>query len=82
MFHAQRYSPAAVPTGAIPAVAGVWEIAHETVKGEKAWRFVVRQSGPDVAAAILRVDGDTGSSIGQWQDGKFVLSHFDGTRPT
>jgi thiol-disulfide isomerase/thioredoxin len=34
-----------------------------------------------VAAAILRVDGDTGSLTGRWQDGKFVLSHFDGTRP-
>jgi thiol-disulfide isomerase/thioredoxin len=42
---------------------------------------MVRQSGPDVAAAILRVDGDTGSLTGRWQDGKFVLSHFDGTRP-
>jgi thiol-disulfide isomerase/thioredoxin len=80
-FHAQRYSPAAVREGAVLAIAGVWEIAHETVKGEKAWRFIVRQSGSDIAAAILRVDGDTGSVTGQWQDGKFVLSHFDGTRP-
>jgi thiol-disulfide isomerase/thioredoxin len=80
-FHAKRYSPAAVPAGAVPDIAGVWEIAHETVKGEKAWRFIVRQSGPDIAAAILRVDGDTGSLTGRWQDGKFLLSHFDGARP-
>jgi thiol-disulfide isomerase/thioredoxin len=65
----------------VPSIAGVWEIAHETAKGEKAWRFVVRQSGAEVAAAILRVDGDTGALTGGWQDGKFVLSHFDGTRP-
>jgi peroxiredoxin len=34
-----------------------------------------------VSAAILRVDGDTGALTGRWQDGKFVLSHFDGSRP-
>jgi len=80
-FQAKRYSPVPTAAGNVPAIAGVWEIAHETVKGEKAWRFIVRQSGADVAAAILRVDGDTGSLTGRWQDGKFVLSHFDGTRP-
>ena len=80
-FQARRYAPAPAEAGSVPAIAGVWEIAHETAKGEKAWRFIVRQSGPDVAAATLRVDGDTGSLTGRWQDGKFVLSHFDGTRP-
>jgi thiol-disulfide isomerase/thioredoxin len=80
-FHAKRYSPAAATASTVPDIAGVWELAHETVKGEKAWRFIVRQSGPDIAAAILRVDGDTGSLTGRWQDGKFFLSHFDGTRP-
>jgi hypothetical protein len=79
-FQAKRFSPAPAADNA-PAIAGVWEIAHETAKGEKAWRFIVRQSGPDVAAAILRVDGDTGSLTGRWVGGKFVLSHFDGTRP-
>ncbi len=80
-FQAHRHSPAPVVAGDVPAIAGVWELAHETAKGEKAWRFVVRQSGADVAAAILRVDGDTGSLTGGWQGSKFVLSHFDGTRP-
>ena len=80
-FHAQRYSPASAPAGDVPSIAGVWEMAHETAKGEKAWRLIVRQSGAEAAAAILRVDGDTGSLTGRWQDGKFVLSHFDGTRP-
>jgi thiol-disulfide isomerase/thioredoxin len=41
----------------------------------------VRQSGPEVTAAILRVDGDTGTLAGTFKDGKFVLSHFSGARP-
>jgi peroxiredoxin len=79
-FHAVRYVPRAAAAGA-PSIDGVWEIPHETNKGEKAWRFIVKQSGADVSAAILRVDGDTGALTGQYQDGKFVLSHFDGSRP-
>ncbi len=79
-FFAHRHIVAAAET-APPAIGGVWEIPHESAKGEKAWRFIVRQSGGEVAAAILRVDGDTGSLTGGWRDGKFVLSHFDGTRP-
>ena len=50
-------------------------------KGEAAWRFIVHQTGSDVSAAILRVDGDTGALTGRYQDGKFVLSHFSGQRP-
>ena len=80
-FIAQRHVPTSAPAENAPSISGVWETAHETAKGEKAWRFIVRQSGADVSAAILRVDGDTGSLTGQWQAGKFVLSHFDGTRP-
>jgi thiol-disulfide isomerase/thioredoxin len=80
-FHASRYVPRAAAAGSVPSIDGVWEIPHETNKGEKAWRFIVKQSGADVSAAILRVDGDTGALTGQYQDGKFVLSHFDGSRP-
>ena len=50
-------------------------------KGESAWQFIVRQSGPEVSAAILRVDGDTGTLTGRYRDGTFVLSHFSGARP-
>jgi thiol-disulfide isomerase/thioredoxin len=42
----------------------------------------VRQSGAQVSAAILRVDGDTGMLTGSYRDGKFVLGHFDGARPS
>jgi thiol-disulfide isomerase/thioredoxin len=65
----------------IPSIDGRWEIEVKSPKGESAWHLIVRQSGPDVSAAILRVDGDTGSLIGRYQDGKFVLSHFSGERP-
>src|SRR5471032_277703 len=72
-FHASRYVPRAVAAGSVPSIDGVWEIPHETNKGEKAWRFIVKQSGADVSAAILRVDGDTGALTGRYQDGAFVL---------
>jgi thiol-disulfide isomerase/thioredoxin len=82
-FEAIRYVKPAPVVGEIPSIAGSWEIPLETPssKGEKAFRFIVKQSGADVAASILRVDGDTGAFSGTYQDGKWVLSHFDGSRP-
>jgi thiol-disulfide isomerase/thioredoxin len=71
----------AVDTAKAPSIDGEWEIPAKSSKGEAAWRFVVRQSGVHVSAAILRVDGDTGALQGSYRDGKFVLSHFDGARP-
>jgi thiol-disulfide isomerase/thioredoxin len=53
----------------------------KSAKGESAWRFIVRQSGADISAAILRVDGDTGTLTGRYGGGKFILSHFSGERP-
>jgi len=64
-----------------PAIAGQWVIPNNSPKGEVAWRFIVHQTGPEVSAAILRVDGDTGALTGTYRDGKFVLSHFSGVRP-
>lgn len=69
------------PRTNVPQIAGNWEIEHESPKGEKAWRFIVSQRGTDISASILRVDGDTGALVGTYKDGKFLLSHFDGTRP-
>jgi thiol-disulfide isomerase/thioredoxin len=43
--------------------------------------LIVRQSGPEVTAAILRVDGDTGALAGTFRNGKFIVSHFSGARP-
>jgi thiol-disulfide isomerase/thioredoxin len=74
-------APAASAAENVPSIDGLWEIAAKSSKGESAWRFVVKQSGSQVSAAILRVDGDTGVLQGTYRNGKFVLSHFDGARP-
>ena len=41
----------------------------------------MEQRGAEVAATILRVDGDTGAYTGTFKGGKWRLSHFDGSRP-
>ncbi len=81
-FHATRYTPpTAAALASVPNIDGVWELPHDSPKGEKSWRLIVQQKGADISTAILRVDGDTGALTGRWQDGKFVASHFDGSRP-
>jgi len=82
-FHAVRHVDQASGAAHAPSIAGSWVIplAAPSSKGEKAFRFVVQQRGDEVAAAILRIDGDTGSYSGGFKDGKWVLSHFDGGRP-
>ena len=77
-------------SGLVPSIEGAWEIPNKSGKGELAWRFIVQQTGAQqagiqqpsakVSATILRVDGDTGTISGTFQNGKFVLSHFDGAR--
>jgi len=66
-----------------PNIAGTWEIPLDkpTAKGEKTQRFVVQQDGPNIAATTLRVDGDSGSHVGTYKDGKWIISHYDGSRP-
>ena len=79
-----RARPATSPSTAGadgPAIGGVWIIPTQSSKGEAAWRFIVHQTGPDVSAAIMRVDGDTGALTGRFQGDRFVLSHFSGQRP-
>jgi thiol-disulfide isomerase/thioredoxin len=82
-FVATRYVAPAIVAGAVPNIAGSWEIPLETPssKGEHAFRLIVEQHGADVAASILGVDGDTGAYSGTYKEGKWVLSHFDGSRP-
>jgi thiol-disulfide isomerase/thioredoxin len=80
-FSARRAVPAPPVGEKVPAIAGEWKIATTSSKGEKAFRFLVRQNGPQVSAAILRVDGDTGTLSGTFRNGAFVLSHFSGARP-
>ncbi len=80
-FRAKRFTPAPADAGNVPAVAGLWNVQVKSSKGESAWQLIVRQSGAEASAAILRVDGDTGTLTGRYADGRFVLSHFSGARP-
>ena len=82
-FEAKRHNPSLTPAAdsSAPLIDGRWEIQVKSPKGESAWHFIVKQSGTNVSAAILRVDGDTGTLSGNYRDGKFVLSHFTGERP-
>jgi thiol-disulfide isomerase/thioredoxin len=83
---ARRFAP--VPPGADdpPQVAGDWEMrrlaAEATASRDtRTWHLLLRQSGNEVSGAILRIDGDTGTLIGHWQNNKLLLSHFAGERP-
>ena len=82
-FQAKRHDPSLAATGdqQAPDISGLWEIQVKSPKGEVAWHFVVNQTGAKIDAAILRVDGDTGTLSGNFKDGKFFLSHFTGERP-
>ncbi len=72
--------PAKTSTDA-PSIEGTWIVSATSNKGETAWRFIAKQSGAEVSATILRVDGDTGTLTGTYRDGRFILSHFSGARP-
>jgi len=81
-FYAKRFAPSAAFPNEVPQIDGLWTIGNvNSNKGEAAWHFIVRQSGAEVTAAILRVDGDTGALAGTFRNGKFVVSHFSGARP-
>jgi peroxiredoxin len=80
-FHATRQGKETASPNA-PKIDGLWVLTGvHSGKGESAWQFIVKQKGPEVSAAILRVDGDTGTLRGNYKDGKFLLSHFSGLRP-
>ncbi len=81
-FYAKRFAPSPAFPNEVPAIDGLWQIGGvRSNKGEAAWRFIVRQAGAEVTAAILRVDGDTGALAGTYRNGKFIVSHFSGARP-
>ncbi len=59
-FKAKRFTPAQVGETNVPSIAGLWNVqVGKSSKGEAAWQLIVRQSGAEVSAAILRIDGDT-----------------------
>jgi len=81
-FYARKFTPSNAFPNEVPQIDGLWTIGNvNSNKGEAAWRFIVRQSGAEVTAAILRVDGDTGALAGTFRQGKFIVSHFSGARP-
>jgi thiol-disulfide isomerase/thioredoxin len=81
-FHAVPAPKVSASAASAPNIDGLWELEDiKSSKGEHAWNFIVKQSGGQASAAILRVDGDTGTLSGSYKDGKFVLSHFSGLRP-
>jgi len=81
-FDAKRFTPVAVGETNAPSIAGLWNVqVGKSSKGEAAWQLIVRQSGAEVSAVILRIDGDTGTLTGTYRNGTFALSHFSGARP-
>ena len=84
IFHAHRaITSKTTAAETAPDIAGLWILPTRSEKaGENAWRFIISQSGVQISAAILRVDGDTGALTGTWRNGKVLLSHFDGARPS
>src|SRR5262245_37764287 len=81
-FRAAKAAAVAASSEKAPAINGVWITQARSNKGEQAWRFIADQKGNQLTATILRVDGDTGTLYGSFKDGKFVLGHFSGARPT
>jgi thiol-disulfide isomerase/thioredoxin len=80
-FHAKHFAPVQAATQNIPSISGLWNVQVKSSKGEVAWQLIVRQSGAEASAVILRIDGDTGTLTGSYRDGAFVVSHFSGARP-
>ncbi|HZT77335.1 MAG TPA: TlpA disulfide reductase family protein [Vicinamibacterales bacterium] len=71
----------------VPQVDGYWEMRRvpseiNAPRDTRTWNVFLRQSGAEVSGSVLRVDGDVGTLVGQWANGKLTLSHFAGERPT
>jgi thiol-disulfide isomerase/thioredoxin len=82
----RRFKPVSIGDGDAPSLAGNWEMRRNAdevsaPRDTRTWHVFLRQSGAEVSGSILRVDGDTGTLVGHWRDGRLVLSHFAGERP-
>ena len=65
-FHAKRFTPSQRRRRTCRRSPGSWNVqVGKSAKGEAAWQLIVRQSGAEVSAAILRIDGDTGTLTGR-----------------
>ncbi len=65
----------------VPTISGNWQIAVHGPKGETEWKLQVQQSGVNVRAVVLRIDGDTGALYGSFQGRAFELSRFTADGP-
>ena len=83
----RRFATVSADAEHVPQVAGTWEMRRVAAevsapRDTRTWSVFLRQSGAEVSGSILRVDGDTGTLVGRWANGKLTLSHFAGERPT
>lgn len=83
----RRFATVSAAADNVPQVGGTWEMRRvqaeiSAPRDTRTWEVFLRQSGAEVSGSILRVDGDTGTLVGRWKDGKLTLSHFAGERPT
>ena len=82
-----RTVPRVAPQSGVPAnVAGDWEIAVKSVKGESAWQLHVEpttgaSAGASIRAVIQRIDGDTGSLYGECAGSECLVSHLTPAGP-
>ncbi len=82
----RRFAPIVVDSADVPSVTGTWEMRRNAdeisaPRDTRTWHVFLRQSGAEVSGSILRIDGDTGTLSGHWNQGKLELSHFAGERP-
>lgn len=82
-----RFQTVPADSEGAPDVAGSWEMRRvdseaKAPRDKRTWNVFLRQSGAEVSGSILRVDGDTGTLVGRWSNGKLTLSHFAGERAT
>ena len=83
----RRFATVSDTADNVPQVGGTWEMRRvpaevSAPRDTRTWQVFLRQSGSEVSGSILRVDGDTGTLVGRWRNGKLTLSHFAGERPT
>jgi peroxiredoxin len=77
---AKRAAPTMENAKAV-SVAGRWTLKADDNDPKKVWSITIQQRGTEIAGAIERLDGDSGTLTGTIHDHTFVISHFSGIRP-
>jgi thiol-disulfide isomerase/thioredoxin len=77
---AKRAAPTMENAKAV-SIAGRWTLKSDDGDRKKIWSITIQQKGTEIAGAIERLDGDSGTLTGTITDRKFVMSHFSGIRP-